>query len=196
MTKKKLYFNGQEIGEYESTGDDLKDMQILDKQLREQGLINKPPCKISNMKRQADSFAATARDLYLRDLRSTPIKNIHSLTPFIVNAAFSIEIYLKALYRINGREATGHDLLQLYNGLPEEEQAFILQAAQDVRPHYKHKDGSDFLSCLSDLRKAFVEWRYIYEHDYLPGPEFQGIRYAMHSIHEACCRAMTKAGIA
>jgi hypothetical protein len=196
MTRKTIYLNGKEIGEYESTGDDLKDMQIIDKRLREKGLINKPPCKISSMKWQADSFAATAQDLYRRDLSLTPIKNIYSLTPFIVNAAFSIEVYLKIIYKINGKEAKGHDLWELYDHLPKEAKDSILVAAQDVRPDYKHSDGADFLSCLSSLRNSFVKWRYVYEHDYLQGPEVQSVRYIMHSMHEACCRAMKIAGLA
>ena len=123
MKNKTLYCNGKVVCKYESTGNDIQDMEKCTEILKEKGLYE----EISNVDRmfgQDNSFVNTAKQIYEKDLRITPC-NGSSLAPFIVNAAFGIEIYLKTIHKILGQDKRGHDLLQLYKGLSEDAKEVI-----------------------------------------------------------------------
>jgi HEPN domain-containing protein len=109
------------------------------------------------------------------------------VAPFVVNAAFSIEIYLKTIHEAFGNLLRGHDLYKLYDQLSEEPRDMIVSAANDVRPRYKLSGGMTIVSCIKDLNRAFENWRYLYEHERL-STEVQSIRFTMHTLFEASCR--------
>jgi hypothetical protein len=135
---------------------------------------------------QANAFAQTANLLYQRDLRKSPYKG-SSMAPFVVNAAFSIEFYLKTIHEAFGNVLRGHGVFKLYNQLTEEPRGIILSAATDVRPRYKLSEEMTIVSCIKDLNRAFENWRYLYEHERLL-TEIQSIRFTMHTLFEASCR--------
>ncbi len=191
---KTIFLNGKAVGEYESSGNPETDIQIVQTYLKDKELW-KESSVVDSMYQQANSFAATAKDLYERDLRTTPIKSMWSITPFIVNAAFGAEMYLKTMHKIGEKDVRGHDLLDLYNSLLDEQKAIIQRSAQDIRRNYKLEDGVDIVSCISDLRQAFVEWRYFYQSENLKGTEFQSVRFTMHVLHEAYCRLREMANL-
>ncbi len=110
-----------------------------------------------------------------------------STPPFVVNATFSVELYLKAVLDVYGLKVWGHDLGKLFDKLPGEARKVFEQAAIDISPLYKLEPGSNYASILGSLGKAFEQWRYIYENNGMR-VEVQAIRYAMHTSHEACCR--------
>jgi len=182
--KRKILLNGIIVGEHDSTGDAEEDILAIRKYLQEKGLW-KEVSRNDSMFGQANSFAETANLLYRKNLRNSPY-NGSAVAPFIVNASFSIEIYLKTIHNACGSDITGHDLLQLYHQLDEEAKETVEAAVQDAKPRYA-VGVSSVEDCLSNLSHAFVEWRYYYEHKKL-STELQSIRYAMHTFFEATCR--------
>lgn len=83
--------------------------------------------------------------------------------PAIVNAAFSCEVFLKLLLRLEQIDCQkSHNLKQLFEKLPPE----IMETVkyQTIQKYGSWKDlwGRDILSQVSD---AFEKWRYFYEID-------------------------------
>ena len=192
MAKKDILLDGIVVGSLEATGDPLKDAETVQDFLKERGL-HKEVSINDAMYRQANSFAELANSIYKKDLQKSPYKG-SSVSPFVVNAAFSIELYLKTIHSIYGNKVKGrHHLANLYRKLPTKGKDFFNKAANDVRPRYKLEPNVDILSSLKDLSKAFEQWRYIYEFDGL-SVELQSIRYTMHVAHEACSRVREDVG--
>jgi hypothetical protein len=185
MTKKDILLNGIVVGEHEATGDIREDAIAVQAILKDKGLYQEVSTNDA-MFNQANSFATVATDLYKRDLKVSPFKGV-SVAPFIVNAVFSIELYLKAIHNAYGNKIKGHHLASIYKGMPKKGKDHFISAANDVRKLYQLPEGSDIHSCLEDLNKAFEQWRYLYEHNEMT-TEFQSIRYTMHTSYEACCR--------
>ncbi len=186
--EKTIYLEGREIGTYEATGDLEVDAQNIQEILKEKGL-HKEASTTEHMHGQANSFAHTANKLYNQDLKSFP-RNGSAIAPFITNATFSIELYLKTiLLASDDTTMRTHDLLKLYQSIPSEAQQVILKSAGDVKPLYKLEIDTDLSSSLRSLRDAFEKWRYVHENNGAT-TDIQSIRYVMHVLHEACCRIM------
>lgn len=183
--KKQILLNGVIVGEYESTGNVEEDMQASRTYLQEKGLWKEVSINDS-MFGQANAFAETANLLYRKDLAKSPYKG-STISPFVVNACFSIEIYLKTIHQAYGQSITGHDLYKLFKELSDEAREIVEAAARDVRHRYSVGEKTTIETCLSDLSAAFINWRYIYEHRKL-STDFQSIRYAMHTLFEAARR--------
>jgi hypothetical protein len=113
---RKLYVDGQFIGEVPVTGDNQKDAQAAIALMRAKGVYRETSPEQAIF-RQAVSFATTASYLYKRDLATKPWNGM-SVAPFVVNAAFALELYLKTLSILQGNELRGHDLLELFDALP------------------------------------------------------------------------------
>jgi hypothetical protein len=186
MIKKDIILNGIIVGSYDATDDNEKDMEAVREFLKEKGL-HKEVTTNDAMYGQANAFAEVANGLYKRDLIYSPFKG-SSVPPFVVNASFSIELYLKTIHDAYGNKIRGHHLSIIYKKLPEKGKEYFLNAANDIRHLYKLKEGSDIDTCIESLNEAFEQWRYLYEYDRID-TEIQSIRYTMHVAHEACCRA-------
>ena len=156
---KDVLLNGIVVGNYKSTGNDKKDIEKAKNILKEKGLWRNIETEEA-MFNQAQSFASTANNLYEKDLKKDH-KNFYSFAPFVVNAAFSIEIYLKTLHNLYGNKIKGHSLNALYESLSDKGKTHIKKIAEDTRHLYKI--DNDFEYHLSQLDKAFENWRYIYE---------------------------------
>jgi len=185
MVKKDILLNGVLVGQHEATGDPHKDAVAVRAYLKEKGL-GREITRTDAIHGQANSFASVANYLYDKDLKKSPLKG-SSVSPFVVNAVLSIELYLKAIHSAHGNEIKGHHLTNLYQQLTDKAKTIIEASAKDIKPSYKLEPGADIHSCLLSLSKAFEQWRYVYEFDRI-GTEIQGIRYTMHVSHEACCR--------
>lgn len=106
--------------------------------------------------REAEQFYDVA--IYCR------VQNQHSpfyfLFPLFVNAAFSCELYLKAIAMIESGNATfidGHKLDVLYNNIS-------VTAQQKIRGNYNNKGIYITLDeILSKYNNNFAEWRYSFE---------------------------------
>lgn len=186
MSLKDILVNGVVVGSINATGDNIEDAKAVRKYLKDHGIDDKPVSENDSMYGQANSFAKVAIDLYESGLSKSPY-NGAVVAPFVVNAAFSIELYLKTIHNALGNNIKGHHLLSLYKGMPKKGKAHFLEAADAVRPHYNLPEGEDIFSCLERLNKAFEIWRYLYEHNEI-GLEVQSVRYTMHTSNEACCR--------
>ena len=183
--KKDILVNGIVIGSYDATGDYKKDIKAADKIIKEKGLHQEVTTNDS-MFGQANHFSKVAENIYQDAFKVSPYK-VYFMAPFVVNAAFSIEIYLKTIHNAYGNTIKGHHLYNIYNGMPRPGKAIFTQAAIDARRLYSIDEKEDIFSCLKNLSKAFEEWRYIYEKSELH-VEIQEVRYIMHTCHEACLR--------
>ncbi len=180
--KKSISLNGIIVGEVATTGSIEKDAKAAYNFLNERGLLNerKPDREIFNA---AVSFANTSELLYEKSLKKRPSKGVH-IIPFVVNSAFSIELYIKALAQKHGATLTGHKLLKLYQELPEK----ALSEIENVIP----KCASDrkitkpnFIEYLKELNSAFVDWRYIFEKEESSPIRIEPTIFVMQVLHEA-----------
>ena len=177
--------NGIIVGSYDATDDNEKDMEAVREFLKEKGL-HKEVTKNDAMYGQANAFAEVASGLYKRDLKNPPFKG-SSVPTFVVNASFSIELYLKTIHDVYGNKIRGHHLSIIFKEMPKKGKEYFLSAANDIRSLYKLKEESDIDTCVELLNKAFEQWRYLYEYERID-TEIQSIRYTMHVAHEACVR--------
>lgn len=182
MITKDILFNGVLVGTHESTGNYKKDAELVHLFLKEKGFIQTISLN-DQIFGQANAFAKVANNIYSNDLKKSPYK-VSSVCPFIVNAAFSIELYLKAIHDFYGNKIRGHHLANLYKKIPENGKSYFLNAATDLRNRYELPQGTDITTCLESLSYAFENWRYIYEHDDIE-TELQSIHYNLHVSFEA-----------
>jgi hypothetical protein len=121
--------------------------------------------KSESIYNQAQSFANTSAYLYEKDLKSLP-RNPQSITPFVVNAAFSAEMYLKCLQEVHGQITESHVLTALFKSLPNKVKDKINKASKKFESQYQIEKGILFKNHLKNINNAFVDWRYIYEKNY------------------------------
>ena len=116
---------------------------------------------------QAKAFYNAAINLELMDRESDHSSGDFLFqTPATVNAAFSIEITLKAILTCEGiaykRE---HNLFVLYTLLPEQAQYLIFKWMRENVPEY---DSEAFIKEFVLISDAFVQWRYSFEEGIKP----------------------------
>lgn len=186
-TKKKLYVNGIIVGEVEATGDVQKDMELARDFLKSKGL-HKEVTLTQAMFRQAVSFSTTAAYIHKRDLLTTPANGL-SVAPFVVNSAFSIEIYLKTLLSLHDIVVPRkHSLLTLYDRLPDSARSVIFDAAKRHSHEYQVVVSTEnqFRGFVAELDTAFEEWRYLYEKGRAGPINIWPTILVMKAVHEAC----------
>lgn len=169
------------IGEIPRTGDHRTDAMAATALMRAKG--HKSPTKVQQMFAVAAAFSTTARDVQAKHLTQEPM-NTHAGVAFIVNAVFSIELYLKTIQASVSRPAKTHGLLDLYNALPTELKAEIAGMAETHAETYKVERPVDFGKLLAPLSKAFERWRYVYEHAELATLDFASLVLVMRTLHE------------
>ncbi|MGY0574306.1 hypothetical protein ACTGJ9_027210 [Bradyrhizobium sp. RDM12] len=182
---RKLYFDGKFVGEVPDTGDLKADMKVMTELLRSSGSAE-PLNKSQATFRQASAFAINASHLFNTGLTGAPPRNPINVIPFAVNAAFAVELYLKTLACVHGLEMRGHDLLGLFDQLPEEaleqlRQEIVLAPATDGI-----KDLTGFRVEIERLRHVFVEWRYLYERDSASEIRFLELIHILNVLHNIC----------
>ena len=86
-----------------------------------------------------------------------------------VNHAYSFELYLKCLTVIEyGYFYWGHELLELFNYLPQQTKDEIVHNNDTLTTRRKSvaqsmPEGGDFIQSLTDASNAFVDYRYLYD---------------------------------
>jgi hypothetical protein len=183
-----LYANGIIVGEVEVTGDTAKDMEAARQLLRNKGLY-KETTLVQAMFHQAVSFATTAAHLHRTDLLKAP-RNGFSVAPFVVNSAFSIELYLKTLGQIHNKPLKGHELVNLFESLPVEAHQSIDAVLPDCVKEWGPPETIDLRTSISELNNAFVEWRYYYERGRTKAVRIEPMIFVMKVLHEACKAAL------
>lgn len=181
---KTVYLNGIAIGQVPAADDLKQDMEIARQFLKDKGLYQETTL-VQAMFRQAVSFCSTSAYLFERDLQKVP-RNGLSVAPFVVNSAFSIELYLKTLGHIHGTSLKGHKLLELYDSLPTEANRAIEAAIPASERKRKLKDSINFREYISELNNTFVEWRYCYEVGQTNHVGIEPTIFVMEVLHEAC----------
>lgn len=182
--KKTILLNRVAVGEYESTGDLEKDAEIVRQLLKDKGL-HKETTLFQAIFNQAVSFANTSAYLYEKDLKRSPAKG-ESIAPFVVNSAFSIELYVKALAQKHGKALRGHTLVELHNALPEKAILEIESVMYQCAINRGMGNSFNFNDYLQDLNRSFVEWRYCYELERTGVVNIQQTIFVMEVLHEAC----------
>ena len=183
-----LVLNGIVVGDMEVTGDFEKDAALTIQFLKDKGLYQKPD-PVKTMFRQALSFATTASHLHKKGLLHRPW-NVFDVAPFVVNSAFSIELYLKTLARSHGTILKGHDLLKLLGSLPAAAHSDISAVLPACRLELPPSGNPDLSTCVAELSNAFVEWRYLHEKMRTSGIRIDRAIFVMKVMHEACRKAM------
>ena len=171
-------FGGKPVGTIEASGDFEKDAQSVMQLLQQKGL-RKEISKLQRMFHQAYAFARIAADIYKKGLVTNP----NNTPPFVVNSAFSIELYLKTVAQIYGKTLRGHDLIELFDALPQR----AVNAIGDQIA--KSKDIGDikaFRKALDANRRAFECWRYLYENSQQKKFEIQSAISVMKVLHDLC----------
>jgi hypothetical protein len=186
--KKTVYVNGIVVGEVEGTGDVQQDIELIRDFLKAKGL-HREVTMVQAMFRQALSFCKTASELWERDLKGRPSFGL-AIAPFVVNAAFSLELYLKTLHQLVGTTIKGHSLLILYDALSDDARNAVVGVAQEISPVFNLEapTADAYRAFVADLDNAFVEWRYCYEKGAPPLINVHPALLLMASLDQACRR--------
>jgi hypothetical protein len=189
---KSLSLNGIVVGDYLASDDFDEDVQAARDMLKAKGLYD-PPTLVMAMRGQADQFAFVANATYVQVMKNRGPGQIIPASPFVVNAAFSLELYLKTLNAVSGSKAWGHGLLKLHDSLPDPIKAEL--QADTVRLASEHGEGPtvQLRDLLAMLNRSFEQWRYVYELPKSGAIHFQQTILAMHACREVCNRAVAAA---
>lgn len=175
----RIFFNGEFMGTTPKTGDDALDIEATIQLLKDKGLYQ-PPSPVQTMFGQASSFADISARMFAQGLSG---KNV---VPFVVNSAFALELYLKTLAKLHGVETWGHDLLKLFESLPEPAQAAVEKTFPKCQWQCGISTIYDFREALKEMAAAFEEWRYLYEKERSGTINFPRMIFAMEALHNTC----------
>lgn len=121
-------------------------LQKLSAHSIDQGLLN-----------QAIGFFNAASRCFA-NVSLSPIQDNSPMTPGVVCAAFSVEMYLKLINLVStGNLPRGHKLVELFKSLPQVKR-------DDLTKRFGDPKLPELISNVSD---AFVTWRYEHEHESL-----------------------------
>lgn len=127
-------------------------------------------------------------DLCLKEQDHAPESYLAYITPAIVNAAFSCEVFLKLLLQHEGKDIHKiHKIHDLYAKLSQDAQMELKK--KTLLRYGKWSDiwGRPYLEQISNV---FMEWRYSYEHDWTKSASMQievGFLIALKdSLKELC----------
>jgi len=180
--KKSILLNGIVVGEVDATGNLKEDAKVARDFLDQRGLL-KERVPAGEIFSTAVAFADTSAHLYKNGLKKKPSKGAH-IVPFVVNATFAIELYFKALAKKHGVALRGHELLKLYQELPQEALKEIEQAIPGCANDRKIS-SPNFFEYLKELNSAFVDWRYIFEKSASGPIHIEPTIFVMQVLHEA-----------
>jgi len=185
---KALLMRGQKVADIESTGDPIVDVETCRQKLRELGLYE-PTTKLQAMHRQAHGFAICA--LRIHDTLLQQERSYAGASPFVVNASFALEVYLKALTeRFDGTFAGIHLLEKLLGNLPPAAQMAVKMQIPFVISQKELQQAYDLAAILRDLNNAFVDWRYMYEDGKQLKVQLPEVLYALRVLHAASHNAI------
>ncbi len=113
--------------------------------------------------------------------------------PAGVNSAFACEVFLKAILKLKQIDyKKEHDLKTLFSLLPTKIYNEVKSGtANNFGGMWVNAFGVEFIDNVS---KAFVEWRYIYEHNFLMNGSVcfeHGFLWAFrNTLRESCCQML------
>lgn len=183
---KDLLVNGKIIGQYISTGDTELDAPIALAKLRELGHEAPEFPAWMYIRQQAIYFQDTCAYLLQSEINRPPPRRPFALIPYVVNSAFCVELYLKALALKHGKKLRGHELLELFNELPAEALADINLSIADALKDAPIDGEADIPGFMKAMNDVFVRWRYAYEHDELEQISMGMLRFVRMLMFYAC----------
>ncbi|RSU59606.1 hypothetical protein DAH55_10935 [Sphingomonas koreensis] len=131
---------------------------------------------------KTDQMFRHGREYHECALRCLELRDGHGFLfqPSLVLLAFVVEIYLKGLLAIEGKDprAGGHDLGKIYGRLEDETQAKVAERYR-LRHH-----GQDLLGDLPAYSKLFVKVRYAYELEGAHEADISGVAQLASSLYE------------
>lgn len=178
---KTVMFNNEPVGYVKHTDDPEESANLAKQLLIEKGLW-KTISVAEQIFGQATSFANAANHIYEKDLKSLP-RNPQGIAPFVVNAAFSAELYLKCLKITEGEPSQTHTLTTLHKSLPNKIKDKINKHKATLEPHYKVERGVLFKEHLKNINNAFVNWRYIFEKE-AEHININTVIFVLHVLHQ------------
>lgn len=190
-SKKTLLVDGKTVADVPITGDIEKDIAAVKSAMKSAG-VERSVSSLEALLRQAASFATTATFIYTTKLSRKPWDHF-AVTPFVVNSVFAMELYLKALGKIYGKELYGHLLkTELFDNLPPDAVVILDSLTVEYRKDKGDNAPHDLRNVLTTLNNAFVRWRY--PHEGKDTPYFKvSDAIAMLDIMDAACREAGKA---
>lgn len=176
-----VMFCNKPVGYIKHT-DDLEEGANLAKQLLiEKGLWKNIPIT-EKIFGQATSFANAANHIYEKDLKNIS-RSPQGIAPFVVNAAFSAELYLKCLKKTEGEPSQTHTLTALYKSLPNKIKDKINKHKKNLEPQYQVEQGALFKEHLKNINNAFINWRYIFEKE-TEHIHIATVIFVLHVLHQ------------
>lgn len=107
--------------------------------------------------------------------------------PFVVNASFACELYLKALAYRSNVGMTGHSLLDLLAALPQEERHKLNQAWTSLNKQGITRSVASMELVVREMSACFVDWRYSYDKERVTAPETSAIFDLLDALNAAFC---------
>lgn len=184
---KDIMVNGKLVARMESSGDTLIDLPVFHAKLQELGYLNEKLPRWMHIRQQAIYFQDTCALLLRTELQRLPPHRPFALIPYVVNTAFCIELYLKALALKHGKQLRGHKLLELYKQLPYSANQDIQASIKDALETAPLDGAPDIASFMGHLNSAFVDWRYAYESEEL-GQVRMDVMHFLRMVMFFACR--------
>ncbi|HDL01186.1 MAG TPA: hypothetical protein ENH23_03025, partial [candidate division Zixibacteria bacterium] len=156
-----VIFENEPVGYVPETGNMEENIRLAREFLEEKGLWKDVPVE-RTMYGQAQSFANASNHIYEKDLKTIP-RNPQGIAPFVVNAAFSAEMYQKCIQKKYGEVSRTHTLTVLHQNLPNSVKSQIVAHKNQLESEYEVDSGVAFEDHLGTINNAFERWRYIYE---------------------------------
>jgi HEPN domain len=184
---KQFFSDGKYVGDIPASDDIMVQAKAAIELMKAKGLYRKI-APAETIFGQATAFATTAAHLFNNDLRGMPPPRPASLGAFVVNAAFAVELYLKALHHTHpGKVGRTHDLLHLFCTLPDDTKQAILREFSNASPRPENlKDLASFQAEIERIRHAFMDWRYLHEKEGVGEILIPELIFVMNVLHNTC----------
>ncbi|WP_414554756.1 hypothetical protein [Stenotrophomonas forensis] len=184
--RRDVMLDGKVVGWFESTGDEERDLELARAKLRESGLERPPLPRWMLIRQQAMDFRDACGLIMNYDLGRRPPEKRPLSIPYVVNTAFCLELYLKALSLRHGTEQRGHDLLKLYDRLPQAAKEAISSKIPDAQQEAQHPRPVDVRDLLTVIKDNFSQWRYAHEYGELRTAQMTELYLLRALFHRAC----------
>lgn len=184
--RRDVLLDGKIVGWFESTGDEEKDLVLARAKIRESGLEHSPLPRWMLIRQQAMDFRDACGLIMNYDLGTRPPDRRPLSIPYVVNTAFCLELYLKALSLRHGNEQRGHDLLKLYDRLPKAARVAIASKIADAQQEAHYPGPVDVRALLAVIKDNFSQWRYAHEYSELRTAQMADLYLLRALFHRAC----------
>ena len=138
------------------------------------------------MFQQATAFATVSAQLHRTGLQTAPRNPLYA-APFVVNAAFAAELYLKTLSLKHGKAPLhDHKLVKLFDALPSAALEDLDTAIGALNCSPGISDRKSLRLAISGFSSAFENWRYIYERSDSDPIRVAELIFVVRVLHTAC----------